>query len=145
MRRIQIPLIALVILTLRCGSTAGTTGYRPNPCDLSGGIGNDSPNAMVCISADFTTVNPETVRVKVNQFVNFYVVGGNADLDIHFSAATPVKHAFHNGNVNPFHYRIQAKDTPSADVVYGNKYTLINRATGGVIDPTIIIEPVVIE
>jgi hypothetical protein len=106
-----------------------------NPC----GQGHDRPNPVVCVDENFTTVTPLLVHVKSNEWVNFYIAGSNGDLDVQFSAATPVHHAQHGGALNAHHFRIQAKVISQQTQPY--KYRLIERDSGKEIDPDIMIEP----
>lgn len=127
-------LLLLLPFVLQCSSQQATNASG-NPCDLSGGVGHDSPNALVCVDAAFTAVNPDHVRVKGNQHVDFYITGGVGELDIQFLPGTPVNQLQHSGD----HFRAHAKavTAPSGE----DKYVVIDRDSGRHIDPTIIIEP----
>jgi hypothetical protein len=128
-------LLLLLPLVLQCTRyNVPPTAASNNPCDQSGGVGHSSPNALVCIDAGITRVNPDTVTVKGNSRVDFYIVGGVGELDIQFTAATPVNQLRPDGA----HFSAHAKAVSSSS---SNKYTVIDRSTGKSIDPTVIIEP----
>ena len=132
-------------------SSGGAVSLHPhiytNECDSSHGQGHNSdPNpsapdkdALICIDAAFSTVNPDSVTVKSNHKAKFYVVGDAADLDVQFTPTTPVQFAFHNGNQHAAHYWVEAKAVPAKTA--GDKYSVIDRATWKHIDPIIIIDP----
>ena len=119
---------------LQCSYQTATPAASNNPCDQSGGVGHSSPNALVCIDAAITTVNPDTVTVKGNAKVDFYIVGGVGELDIQFTPQTPVNQLKQDGA----HFSAHAK---AVNTTSSNKYTVVERDSGRHIDPTVIIEP----
>jgi hypothetical protein len=126
----------LCLHTHRVGEVRGVAGPRPlNPC----GQGHDRPNPVVCIDANFTKVTPELVHARSNEWIDFYIAGSSGDLDVQFTAVTPVHHAHHQGAQETHHFMIQAKQvTQSSGPI---KYRLIDRESGKEIDPEVMIDP----
>jgi hypothetical protein len=128
-------LLLLLPLILQCTSYNPAPTGAPNPCDVSGGVGHDSPNALVCINAGITTANPDQVHVKGNSKVDFYIVGGVGELEIQLPPTTPVDQVKCDGPHCSAHAKaVAAPTTPQ-------KYTVIERVSGKWFDPTVIIEP----
>jgi hypothetical protein len=129
------PLLLLLPLILQCTSYNRATPGPPNPCDASGGVGHNSPNALVCINAGITTANPNEVHVKGNANVDFYIVGGVGELEIQLPPTAPVNQVRCDGAHCSAHAK--AVTSPTAP----QKYTVIERVSGKWFDPTVIIEP----
>jgi len=128
--------VALSLQFHRVSEVRGASGPRPlNPC----GQGHDRPNPVVCIDANFTKVTPERVHARSNEWIDFYIAGSSGDLDVQFTAVTPVHHAHHQGAQETHHFMIQAKqvDQSSGPI----KYRLIDRESGKEIDPEVMIDP----
>jgi len=126
--------LLLLPLVLHCTAYKAAPGPR-NPCDVSGGVGHNSPNALVCIDPGITTANPDQVRVKGNATVDFYIVGGVGELEIQLPPTAPVNQVRCDGP----HCSVHAKTvTAPTDP---QKYKVIERLSGKWFDPTVIIEP----
>jgi len=140
-------LVILVVVLLFAGvlwwsqrtvtvSEGGVGVPRPlNPC----GQGHSTPNPLVCIDANFTTVTPIQVHARSNEWIDFYIAGGNGDLDVQFTGATPVHHAHHLGAQESHHFKIQAKKVMQSSGWI--KYKVVERESGKEIDPEVMIDP----
>lgn len=126
--------IVLVIIAAAVGC-ATFRGREANPCDAAGGHGS---HAVACIDASFTKVDPEVVHVRSNEWLNLYITGSSGDLDVQFTADTPLHHAHHLGAQDSHHYKIQAKVVKES---VHRKYRVIDRSTGREIDPEVMIDP----
>lgn len=147
-RRTMLVVVALACLLPQCASNARRQAAAyvppmprvpcPPPIPCADGVGHDSPNAIVCINPEITKASPETVRVKSNQPVDFYITGipADTDLEIQFPEKTPVQNPRRDGS----HFRIYAKSVTQSTAP-GDKYTVIEHTSGKTFDPTIIIEP----
>jgi hypothetical protein len=128
--------VALCLQIHRVSEVRGAGGPRPlNPC----GQGHDRPNPVVCIDANFTTVTPEKVHARSNEWIDFYIAGSGGDLDVQFTAVTPVHHAHHQGAQETHHFMIQAKQVNQSSGWI--KYRLVDRESGKEIDPEVMIDP----
>jgi hypothetical protein len=126
--------IVLVIIGAAVGC-ATLPGKEANPCDSAAGHGS---HALVCIDASFTKVDPNLVHVRSNEWLDLYITGSSGDLDVQFTADTPLHHAHHLGAHESHHYKIQAKEVKES---VRRKYRLIDRSSGKEIDPEVMIDP----
>ncbi|HEY6842764.1 MAG TPA: hypothetical protein VI391_01240 [Thermoanaerobaculia bacterium] len=145
-------LIAL-LLVMGCASSGGVrTMWTPpaNACDNGTGHDDDGSTynyALVCVGWDDANkalvANPQSVHVKVHDdiFVILTDASRNGELDVQFTNDTPMQSIEHtHGSANEKrHYKATA--TARTSDLKKRKYTVIDRVSGWMQDPDVMIDP----
>lgn len=130
-------------LMLACYSSGGARGFSHNPC-AGGGHGQQGPEGhpTVCIDRalfDLPQYHPDPDPIEANHGVrmDFWFSDDQGDLEIQFTADTPVYHQRCDG---PHCWAVVRPDVPPHQNIR-RKYSIIDRSNGRHADPEVIIEP----
>ena len=127
-------------------ATVGTMGYTPpTHGDCSSGTGHDDNGsfALVCVNRDAATgdihANPQRVHAKMGNDIYVMFSDGNGEIDVQFTATTPIYRNHHTNGSAAARSLFKAK--ARTHTTAWSKYRIVDRESMKDEDPEVMIDP----